>query len=79
MPWSFFQADLPEHFSLRRPILYIQNLANGAYKGPLKINEVMGISPGLFTLLLIIAAVAMFWIAEASEKKFARPDITDEI
>jgi hypothetical protein len=39
----------------------------------------MGISPGLFTLLLIIAAVLMFWAAEAAEKKFARPDITSEI
>jgi len=57
----------------------IQNLANGSYKGPLKINEVMGISPGLFSLLLIIAAVIMFWIAELAEKKYARPDITNEI
>jgi hypothetical protein len=39
----------------------------------------MGISPGLFTFLLIIAAVGMFWIAEVAEKKFARPDITSEI
>jgi uncharacterized protein len=57
----------------------IQNLANGSYKGPIKINEVMGISPGLFSLLLIVAAVLMFWIAELAEKKFARPDITNEI
>jgi len=39
----------------------------------------MGISPGLFTLLLIIAAIIMFWFAEAAEKRFARPDITEEI
>jgi hypothetical protein len=39
----------------------------------------MGISPGLFTLLLIIAAILMFWIAESAEKRFARPDITSEI
>ena len=57
----------------------IQNLANASYKGPVKINEALGISSGLFTLLLIIAAVIMFWIAEAAEKKFARPDITNEI
>ena len=48
-------------------------------KGPVKINDVMGISPGLFTLFLIIAAVAMFWVAEIAEKKFARPDITSEL
>ena len=39
----------------------------------------MGISPGLFTFLLIVAAVAMFWLAEVAEKKFARPDISSEI
>jgi hypothetical protein len=39
----------------------------------------MGISPGLFTLFLIIAAVAMFWAAEFAEKKFARPDISKEL
>jgi uncharacterized protein len=58
---------------------YIQNLANGSYKGPLKINDVIGISPGLFTFLLIIAAVAMFWLGELAENRFARPDITKEI
>jgi hypothetical protein len=39
----------------------------------------MGISPGLFTFLLIIAAAGMFWVAELAEKRFARPDITNEI
>jgi len=39
----------------------------------------MGISPGLFTFLLVIAAAIMFWFAEIAEKKFARPDITNEI
>lgn len=57
----------------------IQNLANGSYKGPVKINEVLGISPGLFTLFMIIAAIMMFWMAEMAEKKFARPEITNEI
>jgi len=57
----------------------IQNLANGNYRGPVKINESLGMSPGLFTLLLIIAAALMFWVAEIAEKKFARPEITNEI
>ncbi len=58
---------------------YIETLANGSYKGALKINEVFGISAGLFIFLLIIAAVIMFLIAEYAERKFARPYITDEI
>jgi hypothetical protein len=57
----------------------IQPLADANYRGPVKINEVMGISPGLFTLLMIIAAVAMFWLAEKAEMKFARPEIKDAI
>lgn len=75
----FFAGGLAGAFMFGVTYPYIQNLANGYYKGPLKINEVMGISPGLFTLLLIIVAAIMFWMAEASEKRFARPDITNEI
>jgi uncharacterized protein len=58
---------------------FIRKLADSGYKGPVKINESIGISSGLFTLLLIIAAVLMFWIAELAEKRFARQEITDEI
>lgn len=75
----FFIGGLTGAFLFAETYPLIQNLANGAYKGPLKINEVMGISPGLFSFLLIIAAVAMFWLAEIAEKRFARPDITSEI
>lgn len=47
-------------------------LATSGYKGPVKINEWMGVSAGVFSLLLIVAAVVMFWLAEKAEKKFAR-------
>ena len=57
----------------------IQPLAEGAYRGPVKINEALGLSPGLFTVLLIAGAAVMFWLAEMAEKKFARPDITEQI
>jgi hypothetical protein len=75
----FFAGGLTGAFLFAESYPYIQHLANGSFKGPLKINEVMGISPGLFTLLLVVAAAIMFWLAEASEKRFARPDITNEI
>jgi hypothetical protein len=75
----FFAGGLTGAFLFAETYPLIQNLANASYKGPVKINEVLGISPGLFTLLLIIAAVFMFWVAEATEKRFARPDITNEI
>lgn len=58
---------------------YIQNLASENYKGPMRIDEWFGVSPGVFTLLLILAAVALFWIAEIAEKKFSRADITSDL
>jgi len=76
---AFFLGGLTGAFLFAETYPYIQNLANSSYKGPVKINEVFGISPGVFTFLLIIVAVVMFWIAELAEKKFARPDITNVI
>ncbi len=57
----------------------IEKTAMANYRGPVKINETFGMSAGLFTLILVAAAGAMFWLAELAEKKFARPDITNEI
>ncbi len=75
----FFLGGLTGAFLFAETYPSIQKLANGSYKGPVKINEVFGMSPGVFTFLMIAAAVAMFWIAELAEKKFARPDISNEI
>lgn len=52
----------------------IEPLAISGFKGPLKVDEWMGVSPGIFTFLLIVAAVAMFWVAEKAERKFAREE-----
>ena len=57
----------------------IEGLATAQYRGPVKINEALGLSPGVFTLVLVAAAVAMFWLAELAEKRFARPEITNEL
>jgi hypothetical protein len=58
---------------------FIEGLATAQYRGPVKINETLGLSPGLFTLLLTTAAVGMFWVAELAEKRFARPEITNDL
>ncbi len=75
----FFAGGLTGAFLFAESYPLIEKLANSSYKGPVKINDVLGISPGLFSFLLISAAVVMFWFAEAAEKRFARPDITNEI
>lgn len=75
----FAAGGLTGAFIFAETYPYIQNLANGSYKGPVRIDEALGISPGIFILLLVSAAAIMFWVAELAEKKFARPDITDNI
>jgi hypothetical protein len=75
----FFVGGLTGAFLFAETYPSIQDLANQSYRGPVKVNEVFGISPGLFAFLLIIAAIVMFWIAELAEKRFARPDITSEL
>jgi hypothetical protein len=56
----------------------IENFAISGFKGPVKVDEWLGVSPGIFTFILIVAAVFLFWISELAEKKFSRPDITSE-
>jgi hypothetical protein len=75
----FFAGGLTGAFLFAETYPLIDKLANSSYKGPLKINEVLGISPGLFIFILIIAAIIMFWLAEAAEKRFARQDITNDL
>jgi uncharacterized protein len=57
----------------------VEPLAMGGYKGPMKVDEWLGVSPGVFTFILIVAAVILFWIADLAEKKFSRAEITSEI
>ncbi|NOZ75622.1 MAG: YeeE/YedE family protein [FCB group bacterium] len=47
--------------------------------GHLKLSTVLGISQGFLVFLVICAALIMFWIGEAAEKRFAREDITREV
>jgi len=75
----FFLGGMVGAFLFAETYPLIQNLANSSYKGPVKIDEALGMSTGLFTLLLIVAAVAMFWLAEKAEKRFARPEISNEL
>ncbi len=42
--------------------------------GPLKVSEVLGISGGVVTLLIIIAALIMFKLGELAEKRWPRAE-----
>lgn len=39
-----------------------------------KLSSVLNISDGVFALLVILAALTMFWIGEWAEKKFPQPE-----
>ena len=77
--FMFLAGGLAGAFLFAETYPYVMTLATSGYKGPVKINEWMGVSAGVFSLLLIVAAVAMFWVAEKAEKKFARPKISGEM
>ncbi len=49
--------------------LYMAN-----YLGEPKISASLGLSDGVFALILIIVALGMFWMAEWAEKKFPREE-----
>lgn len=58
---------------------FMESFYYSSARGPVLINEWLGVTPGLFALMLIIAAVIMFWLAEKAEKRYARKDITEEV
>jgi hypothetical protein len=57
----------------------LEDIHMAGYRGPVKLSETLGISDGLFILIIVVVAVAMFWLAEKAEQRFARPDITREL
>lgn len=44
------------------------------FLGSPKISEALGLTEGIFALILIIVALGMFWAAEWAEKKFPREE-----
>jgi hypothetical protein len=42
--------------------------------GSPKVSESLGLSDGVFALILILVALGMFWVAEWAEKKFPREE-----
>jgi uncharacterized membrane protein YedE/YeeE len=51
-----------------------KELFYAGFKGSPKISTVLGVSDGVFALLLILVASGMFWAAEWAEKKFPQKE-----
>ena len=49
------------------------------YLGGIKLSTALDIGDGTMILLVIIAAILMFWAGEWAEKRFSRPDISKEL
>ena len=75
----FIAGGLAGAFLFAETYPLIQGLADAGFKGAVRINDVFGLSQGMFSFLLITAAIFMFWLAEKAERKFAWPEITNEI
>jgi uncharacterized membrane protein YedE/YeeE len=57
----------------------IDSFHNSGNRGAVKLSESLGLPDTLFILLVALAAIFMFWLAEMAEKRFARPEITREL
>jgi len=51
-----------------------EKLYKAEFLGAPKVSDYLGIKDGVFALLIILAALGMFWIAEWAEKKFPREE-----
>ena len=56
-----------------------EKLYNAQYLGSLKLSDSLGMKDGILGLLVIVAAIIMFWLGEMAEKRFKRDDIRNEI
>lgn len=51
-----------------------EDLYKAKFMGIPKISEALGLKDGLMALILVLVALAMFWVGEWAEKKFPREE-----
>jgi len=56
-----------------------EELYNSQHLGSIKLSDTVGLKDGMLALIVIIAAILMFWLGEKAEKRFKREDIIKEI
>lgn len=75
----FIGGGLVGIFIFGETFSFWEKLYNANYLGMVKLSDSIGISDGLLAIIVIVAAVVMFWVGEMAEKKFKREDISKEI
>lgn len=56
-----------------------EKLYTSQYLGTPKLSDSLGLKDGVLGLIVIVAAILMFWIGEMAEKRFKREDISKEL
>jgi uncharacterized protein len=56
-----------------------EEIYNADYLGSVKLSDSLGMKDGLLGFIVIVMAIAMFWIGEKAERRFHREDISKEI
>ncbi len=56
-----------------------EELYNSQHLGSIKLSDTVGLKDGVLALIVIVAAILMFWLGEKAEKRFKREDIIKEI
>ena len=56
-----------------------EELYTSQHLGSIKLSDSIGIKDGMMALIVILAAVLMFWLGEKAEKRFKREDIIKEL
>ncbi len=77
--WSFLGGSLIGILIFGETYQLWEGVYTRSYLGGVKLSDVMGVTDGLLVLMVILAAVLMFWVGEWAEKKFPRPDITKDL
>lgn len=56
-----------------------EELYNSQHLGSIKLSDTIGIKDGILALIVILAAILMFWLGEKAEKRFKREDIIKDL
>ncbi len=77
--WAFLGGSLIGILLFGETYNWWKDIYTKNFLGGVKLSDTLGISDGFLVLLIIVAAIMMFWVGEWAEKKFKRPDITKEM